>query len=514
LRILVIGSGIAGLTTALLADQDGHEVTVLTKTDDPLICNSRYAQGGIVYNAPEDKPDLLYNDILNAGSSMTLPAAARLLAEQGPSILKKVLLDTVKVPFARRNGDFALAGEGAHSLKRILYSGDNTGEVIITALLDYIKKYTSVKFKSRRMVLDLITIPHHSADPVSVYDRNFCLGAYVYNFKKNKVKKYFADKVVLATGGIGQVYKHTTNPECATGDGLALAKRAGARIVNMEYTQFHPTTLAFKEAGNFLISEALRGEGAVILNKNGEDFIAKFDKRGSLAPRDIVSRAIQSELSNKRSDYVLLSLTDMEDSFIEKRFPGIFKKCRQYGIDIRHEPIPVVPAFHFSVGGVLTGLNGRTSIANLYAVGEVACTGVHGANRLASTSLLEGVVFAAQAVNDMHAHPGDLRHREKEIKEWDQPSGREQADPVLLNQEWEVLKTIMWNYVGISRRQLLLSRALIRLNGMQEEIDSLYRESRISKKLSEFRNAVTVSRIIADSALKNKSSIGCHYRVD
>lgn len=514
LHVLVIGTGIAGLTAAILSHQKGYRVTLITKAEDPADSNSSWAQGGIVYKGSGDTPELLTRDILAAADKMALPEAVKILAEEGPRAIREILLDLIKVPFEKSHGKYLLTEEGAHSLKRILFSSDQTGRVIIQSLLKYLHKSTPVRILTGHLAVELITIPHHSRDPLSVYAPSVCLGAYLYSSREKKVKSHFADRVILASGGIGQVYLHSTNPAVATGDGIALAYRAGARIVNMEYTQFHPTTLALKDSGGFLISEAVRGEGGILLNAKGEDFTKQYDPRGSLAPRDIVSRAIQSELEKTGAECVYLSLRKLKSAEIKKRFPTIYKKCRDHRVDITREPIPVLPGFHFSCGGILTNTQGLSSLPNLYAVGEAACTGIHGANRLASTSLLEGLVFARRAVNDLGISDFRAALHQKKIREWEDKGLVTHLDPILLKQDWQTLKSTMWNYVGVIRTRARMKRASETLRDLKSQMDHFYWNARVGRDIVELRNAIQTAILITSHALKNRRSNGCHYVAD
>ena len=516
MRVLVIGSGIAGLVAAVLANQKGYDVTLITKTSEPTASNSNWAQGGIAYKGKGDSSKLFAKDVMNAAAGMANPDAVKLICEAGPAVLEEILIDLVGVPFERHqnSASYRLIAEGAHSVKRIMFSGDQTGQVIVAALIDYIKKKTNIRIISDHTAVDLITIPHHSSDPLSVYCHSFCLGAYLLNNKTREIKKKIADRIILATGGLGRIYKYHTNPPSATGDGIGLAYRAGARIVNLEFTQFHPTTLAVKGAHNFLITEAIRGEGGILINARGEDFTKKYHRRGSLAPRDIVSKSIIEELERTGEDLVYLSLEKISSKKIKARFPRVYTICKEHKIDITKEPIPVLPAFHFSCGGVLTDLRGHTSLPNLYAIGETACTGVHGANRLASTSLLECLVMAKQSVFADRSRNVDIRRYEKSIKAWEKTYRENFLDPVLIKQDWANLTSTMWHYVGIVRKTKRMSRAFHHLRDLLREVNDFYRHVKVDKRLLELRNAIQTGVLVTSAALKNKKSMGCHFRVD
>lgn len=516
MKVLVIGSGIAGLTAAIKAFETGCDVTIITKAKDPSESASWKAQGGIVYRGDADSAELLEKDILAAADGLAWPPAVEQISKEGPSLVKSFLLDQIKVPFhTKEDGSFAFTSEGAHSTKRILYSADSTGKIIVDHLLKYLNEKTSLKILTSLTAIDLITTPHHSSEPLDVYNSVACLGAFVYNENTHGVEKIFADKVILATGGIGRVYKYTTNPLISTGDGIAMAYRSGCSIANMEFTQFHPTSLAIKPALNFLLTEALRGEGAILLNQKGEDFTIKYDKRGSLASRDVVARAITLELESSGDEFVLLSLKNINAEKIKSRFPTIYQTCLDHKIDITKEAIPVLPAFHFSCGGVLTDTNGQTSLSNLYAIGETACTGIHGANRLASVSLLETVFLGIKASQHIAASSSclDLKMIEK-IKDWDEKGVVENADPALIRQDWATLKSTMWNYAGIVRTSRRLTRALDSLYSLQQEVDKFYKNVKVNREIIELRNAIQTGILIVRSALKNKVSRGCHFRND
>jgi L-aspartate oxidase len=399
--VLVLGSGIAGLTTAWTLARRGVKVLVLTKASEPEDCNTAWAQGGIIYFGKKDSARALVKDILEAGAGISQPEAVKYLATEGPEIVKKILLSEIGVPFTRTvGGDLDFTREGAHSVARIVHSADATGRAIESALLARIKAEKNIRIVTNATAIDLITVRHHSTDVAQRYAlQDPCLGAYVLD-GSGRVHTVLADFTVLATGGVGRLFLHTTNTNHAIGDGLAMAARAGAATMNLEYVQFHPTTLYHPDAQGFLISEALRGEGAVLVNGAGEAFMRRYaPAQKDLAPRDIVARAIVEEMTSRGEPCVFLDLAHhyRGKEPIAERFPTIAGRCAQYGIDISKEPIPVVPAAHYFCGGVLVDLEGKTTIRHLYAVGETSCTGVHGANRLASTSLLEGLVWGHHA---------------------------------------------------------------------------------------------------------------------
>ena len=514
MRVLIIGSGIAGLTAAIYSDGLGYETTLITKADEISYSNSDWAQGGVAYKGNQEiSTDAFYEDIIQASGNMAYPYAVSFFVNNAPNILKKVLIDTLKIPFYKEGNYYKLTKEGAHSINRILFSEDRTGHAIVKSMIDYIKNKTNILVKTNYFAVELINVPHHSNDLKHVYYPPFCLGAYCLDGNTGNVSQEIADRTILASGGIGQIYKHSTNSKVATADGIAMAYRCGARIINMEYTQFHPTTLAIDESNNFLISEALRGEGATIINFRGEDFISKVNLNGSLASRDIVSRAIVEEMEKEKISHVYLDVSKIPIDQFKKRFPNIYKKCIDYKIDIEKEHIPILPAFHFSCGGVLTDVNGRSGIPNLYAIGESACTGLHGANRLASTSIMECVVMGYQSVHDDLKYNVDINPFVNEIKTWSNGSN-EEYDPVLIKQDWNTLKFIMWNYVGIVRKTRRMSRALNDLMAMKNNVDRFYRDIKINREIVELRNAIQTAIIITNSALKNKHSYGCHYRVN
>ena len=512
--LIVIGSGIAGLTAALAAAEEGRSVAVVSK--EPLLeeCNTRYAQGGIVAAGEGDSPALLTQDITVAGDSLNCREAVELLAAKGPALVDDLLVRRLGVPFTRdKEGRPARTQEAAHSVRRIYYSKDTTGQAIETSLAAAVRGNARIQLFTSHAAIDLITNTHNSTDSQERYRRTRVIGAYLWDPSASQVKAFFAPAVLLATGGIGNLFLHTSNPPCATGDGLAMASRVGAEIINAEYIQFHPTVLFHRDVKRFLISEALRGEGAHLINHAGERFMKKYDpERGDLAPRDEVSRAMYREMEIEGTDYLLLDARSANASPLEERFPSIFQTCMDVGLDIRREPIPVVPAAHYFCGGIKVGLTGRTSIAGLYAAGETACTGVHGANRLASVSLLEGLYFGhatgLDAARNLTPVSAELK---RSIPDWVYPTPMEEFDPVLIQQDMVSIQSTMWNYAGIIRTVKRLERAQADLNYLSHRIEKFYRQATVSRSIIELRNALVAAKVIVDAAYSNGKSLGCHF---
>ncbi|MDW8227021.1 MAG: FAD-binding protein, partial [Anaerolineales bacterium] len=397
---------------------------------------------------------------------------------------------------------------------------DSTGRAIIEGLLNRLRQMPNVELITRATAVDLITFPHHSRDPLKTYEPITCYGAYVFDRNGRAVHRTLAAYTILATGGLGRLYRNTTNPPGARGDGLAMAHRAGARILNAEYIQFHPTALAVPGAEGFLISEAVRGEGGILLTPEGQPFMHKYSPAWKdLAPRDVVARAIHLEMEEHGYSHVLLDIAShMPAERIRERFPNIYAECLRVGIDITREPIPVVPAAHYFCGGVAVDEWGRTNIQNLYAVGEVACTGVHGANRLASTSLLEGLVWGRRAALDIEARlaawPRPWIPGREDVPPWDESGLTDDSDPALIQGDMQTIQNIMWHYVGLIRSGDRLSRAIRELRHMQNEIETFYRATKLSDGLIGLRNAVEAALVIAQAARHNRQSRGCHYRTD
>jgi len=519
--VLIIGSGIAGVSAALrLAQDPQRRIILITRSLDPHKSNTRWAQGGIIYRGPDDSADLLVEDILAAGAGASLPQAAQILADEGPPLLKQVLIEKAGVAFDREaDGALAFGQEAAHSRRRIVHVGDGTGNAISQGLIAVLQTMPNVELLTNATAVDLITYPHHSRDPLDSYGPVVCHGAYVFDRNGRAIHRTLAAVTVLATGGLGRIYRNTTNPPGSRGDGLAMASRAGARIVNAEYIQFHPTALAAPGAEGFLISEAVRGEGGRLLTPDGVPFMEKYSPEWKdLAPRDVVARAIHSEMESHGYSHVMLDIAShMEAEALKARFPNIYAECLRVGIDITREPIPVVPAAHYSCGGVAVDEWGQSSIANLYAVGEVSCTGLHGANRLASTSLLEGLVWGQRAAEHIEAAfaqcPPQTLTRD-DIPAWDESNLTKDSDPTLIQGDMQTIQNIMWHYVGLIRSGDRLARAIRELRHMQNEIETFYRKTKLSDGLIGLRNAVEVSLVIAQAAQHNRQSRGCHYRTD
>lgn len=517
--VLIIGTGIAGLSAAISCREAGLSVLVITKNSQIEESNTNYAQGGIIASAPDDDPELLEKDILDAGCSINCRETVERFSREAPQTVQDFLAKHVGVAFSRNDkGEFDYTEEAAHSRRRILHFEDHTGDAIETNLVYYAQKI-GVAIRTDCTAVDLITTDHHSTDSQERYREREVLGVYALDNMSGQVEKIFAHAVVLATGGIGNIYQFTTNPSCATGDGIAMASRAGAAIINAEFMQFHPTALFHKDIKRFLISESLRGEGARLLDPAGNPFMERYTPQAELAPRDVVARALYEEMSTLGCEYLLLDIAHYYrgSESIEKRFSRIYETCKKGGIDITKEPIPIVPAAHYFCGGIRVNALGQTSIKRLYAVGETACTGLHGANRLASTSLLEGLYSGLQTAS--HLAKNVLREQGYEnrcgcIPDWKIPKGAETFEPSLIYQDWKYIKLTMWNHAGIVRTKKGLERAQSDLNYHAHRITSFYREAVPTRDIIELRNAVETARIVVSHAIHNEQSIGCHYRKD
>ncbi len=509
---VVIGSGIAGLSFALKAATFGS-VAIITKSAAHE-SNTRYAQGGIAcVTSAEDSFELHVQDTLEAGDGLCDESVVRSIVTDGPGRVRELI--EIGVQFDGRPQPTGLpkldlGHEGGHSMRRILHSKDATGRAIEDALVEAARMSPGIETLANHMAIDLITLRklgHVSTDR--------CIGVYVLNEATGEVITLRANHIVLATGGCGRVYLHTTNPSVASGDGLAMAWRAGAKIANMEFIQFHPTCLYHPGAGSFLISEAVRGEGARLLNQQGERFMLKCDPRAELAPRDIVARAIDAEMKRTGAKCVHLDITHKPAEFIRDRFPTIYQTCLRFGIDITRSPIPVVPAAHYQCGGVLTDVSGSSSLPGLSAIGEVGCTGLHGANRLASNSLLEALVLAHRCCGKLVSTPiPDPEVWQVHLPEWKSGNVQDLDEGVVISHNWEEIRRLMWDYVGIVRTTKRLQRAATRLRNLQQEIQEFYWNFKVSTDLLELRNLATVAGLIVDSALLRRESRGLHFTLD
>jgi L-aspartate oxidase len=497
---LVIGGGIAGLSYALKVAEYGS-VGILFKKDMGS-SSTLWAQGGIAaVNQPDDSFELHIKDTLECGAGLCKPEVVALVVNEGPERVRDLIsfgahFDT------DQSGAFHLHREGGHS-------GDATGFEIQRALLDAVRKHPNIELLLYASAIDLITT--HKLG-VSTGTANKVLGAYVLR-DGQPIEPVLADKVLVATGGAGKIYLYTSNPDVATGDGIAMCYRAGCRVANMEFIQFHPTCLFHPAAKSFLITEAMRGEGARLLRINGDRFMARYDGRGELAPRDVVARAIDSEMKQHGDEYVLLDISHREPDFIKAHFPTIYERCLKFGFDITKEPVPVVPAAHYLCGGVVSDQNGCTDIVDLYVAGECACTGLHGANRLASNSLLEGVVFGHRAARHSIDNRGAFRVNALP-RPWDPGSAVDSDEQVVITQNWDEIRRTMWNYVGIVRTTKRLERALHRMDLIKSEIQEYYRQCIVTSDLLELRNLHLVSELVIRCALARRESRGLHYTLD
>ena len=518
---LVIGSGIAGLSFAIHAAKYGT-VTVLTK-GQALESNTAWAQGGISavldesLRASGDNYDKHVADTLDAGAGLCNEEAVRTIVESGMDTIEDLIAAGVEFDHAHDDeSQFALGKEGGHSKRRILHCKDTTGLEIAKALITTAEKHPNIQILEHHFAIDLLTTAKLG---IATEDR--AVGAYVLNEKTGKVKKFRSDRVLLCTGGSGKVYLYTTNPDSSTGDGLAMAWRAGATIANMEFAQFHPTcfynpSATGAKARSFLVSEAVRGEGAILINEKGDDFTLKHDARGSLAPRDIVARAIDHEIKKTGAACVYLDVTHKPKGFMQERFPHIYNTLMSFGHDCEKDPIPVVPAAHYQCGGVATNVDGRTTIRGLYAVGEVACTGLHGANRLASNSLLEGNVVARRALVDiLKTFPLDKKAlTEIPIPDWETGNVTPPDEQVLISHNWDEIRRLMWDYVSIVRTDNRLNRAARRLRNLRKEVREFYWGNTVNSDILELRNLVATGMLIVDCATRRKESRGIHFTLD
>ena len=512
-QVLIIGGGAAGLSLALrLADH----VPVCILSKGPLTeGSSLYAQGGVAaVLGDEDSIESHVSDTLVAGAGLCDAAAVRFTVEHSRAAIAWLIEQGVAFTRLTEPGgngpfdDYHLTREGGHAQRRIIHAADSTGRAITTTLEDKVRVHPNITLHEHHIAIDLVTTAR-----LGVAGENRCLGAYVLDQRASKVKVFRGRAVVLATGGVGKVYLYTSNPDVATGDGIAMAWRAGCRVGNMEFIQFHPTCLYHPQAKTFLISEALRGEGARLCLPAGERFMHRYDERLELAPRDVVARAIDSEMKRLGLDCVYLDISHQPAEFIREHFPTIVARCLELGIDITREPIPVVPAAHYLCGGVVTDLDGRTDVPGLYTVGESAYTGLHGANRLASNSLLECLVFAESAAADILSGPTGVGD-DIAIPPWDESQVTDSDEEVVVTHNWQELRRAMWDYVGIVRTDKRLARALNRIQLLAREAQEYYANFRVTPDLVELRNLVQVAGLIVRSAQQRRESRGLHYSLD
>ena len=518
--VLIIGGGAAGLSLALrIADQ--CSIAIITKGPGKD-GSTYYAQGGLsAVLSKEDSFVSHIEDTLKVGGGLSKKETVKFTIEHGPENIR--WLQKLGVPFSSEmsseilksdNRELHLTHEGGHSHRRIAHAADATGKAISNTLENHAGQHDNITFYEHHIAVDLITTEKQRLDNNEhVNNGNNCIGAYVLNKNSNHVETFQARFVVLATGGASKVYLYTSNPDGSTGDGIAMAWRAGCSVSNMEFNQFHPTCLYHPEAKSFLISEAVRGEGGKLLLPDGERFMHKFDDRGELASRDIVARAIDHEMKRLGAPCVYLDISHRSPAFIVSHFPTIHERCLQFGIDITKEPIPVVPAAHYTCGGVNTDLNGCTDINNLYAIGETAHTGLHGSNRLASNSLLECLVFAQAAAKHISSLINTPYHYQQ-VSNWDESQVTDSDEEVVISHNWDELRRFMWDYVGIVRTNKRLERAMHRASLLQQEIDEYYSHFRISNDLIELRNLTLVAELIIRSAMLRKESRGLHFSLD
>ncbi|MDH5712159.1 MAG: L-aspartate oxidase, partial [Gammaproteobacteria bacterium] len=510
--VLIIGGGAAGLSLALRV-ADHASVAIITKTPDKD-GSTYYAQGGISsVVTSQDSFESHIADTIKAGAGLCNPETVKFTIEHGPENIQ--WLQELGVPFSKETSDTGrrklhLTREGGHSQRRVIHAADATGKALSDTLFNHVEHHKSIRIFTNHIAVDLVTSLKQG---LSTKEDNHCIGAYVLNKNTGHVETFHARHVVIATGGASKVYLYTSNPDGSTGDGIAMAWRAGCRVSNMEFNQFHPTCLYHPEAKSFLITEAMRGEGGHLLLPDGSRFMQRFDERGELAPRDIVARAIDHEMKRLGTACVYLDISHRPAAFIRSHFPTIYKRCLEFGFDITKEPIPVVPAAHYTCGGVITNLKGQADINGLYVIGEASQTGLHGANRLASNSLLECLVFAEAASMDI-IEKLKLPAKKFKIAPWDESRVTDSDEEVVVSHNWDELRRFMWDYVGIVRTNKRLERAMRRIKLLQHEIDEYYSNFRITSDLIELRNLALVAELIVRCAMERKESRGLHFSLD
>ena len=504
--VLIIGSGVAGLACALKLDKN---LSVALISKGSLVDGSSWlAQGGIAAVLDEeDSIEAHVDDTLIAGDGLCHKDTVKFVVENGQKTIRWLVDQGVLFTKDKSNKNFHLGQEGGHSFRRILHSADATGKAITRALIQKVKEASNIQIFEEHCAVDLIT------QEDSTTNRMKCVGSYLLNLKSSEIGLFQAKTVVLASGGASKAYLYTSNPDGASGDGIAMAWRKGCRVANMEFNQFHPTCLFNADAKSSLITEAIRGEGGILLLPNGERFMNKFHKDGELAPRDVVARAIDHEMKRIGCDCLYLDISHRESSFIRESFPNVYEECLKYGVDITKDKIPVVPAAHYTCGGVIVSKDGQTDLSNLYVIGESSFTGLHGANRMASNSLLECLVYAESSANSINYRLPEIS-LPFEIPQWDESRVIHSDENVVISHNWDELRRFMWDYVGIVRTKKRLLRAANRIELLQNEIQEFYKNFSISRDLIELRNLTSVSQLIIKSAQQRKESRGLHYTID